>query len=244
MGKYTDLFEDSDDLCRQRAAHQKGRTLLSFSCGKDSIGAWLQLRRHFTEIVPVYFYSVPGLEFVEEGVSYFERFFGTRIVRLPHPSFIRFLNNFTFQAPQNCAVIDKVNPPYHWDYTYITNGLQDKFFEGDRNVLTAVGVRAVDSPMRMTAMKKYGPVTLSQFKFMPIYDWNKARLVEELKASGVKLPVDYQMFGRSFDGLDYRFLVEIKRRFPRDYARILEFFPLAELEIFRMECRERYYANR
>ena len=41
------------------------------------------------------------------------------------------------------------------------------------------------------------------------------------------LPVDYEMFGRSFDGIDYRFISPIKERFPDDYARILEWFPMA-----------------
>ena len=51
----------------------------------------------------------------------------------------------------------------------------------------------------------------------------------------VKLPIDYEMFGKSFDGLDYRFLKPIKERFPEDYAKIKEFFPLIDLEILRYD---------
>lgn len=47
------------------------------------------------------------------------------------------------------------------------------------------------------------------------------------------VPPDYQWFQRSFDGLDVRFLAKIRKHAPGDYARILEWFPLAELELHR-----------
>ena len=58
---------------------------------------------------------------------------------------------------------------------------------------------------------------------------------------GIKLPIDYQHFGRSFDGIDYRFLHLIKEHFPTDYQKIIDLFPLAELEILKMKYREEYY---
>ena len=47
--------------------------------------------------------------------------------------------------------------------------------------------------------------------------------------------------GQATDGLDYRFLRPIKENSPKDYKRILEWFPLAELELHRMRFREEYY---
>jgi hypothetical protein len=46
---------------------------------------------------------------------------------------------------------------------------------------------------------------------------------------------EYEWFGRSFDGIDWRFLAPIKQHAPDDYARILDWFPLADLEVF---CRD------
>ena len=43
-------FADSDDVCRYVAGLSGGRVLLSFSGGKDAVGAYLQLRRHFADI--------------------------------------------------------------------------------------------------------------------------------------------------------------------------------------------------
>ena len=49
------------------------------------------------------------------------------------------------------------------------------------------------------------------------------------------LPVDYHMFGRTFDGIDYRFLAPLKKNRPADYQKVLDWFPLAEMEVWRYE---------
>ena len=90
----------SEELNAERAAIQGKITLLSFSRGKDSIGAWLALRECFDYIIPVFLYLIPGLEFEEESLQYYENFFGTRIIRLPHPSAYRLITNMIYQVPQ------------------------------------------------------------------------------------------------------------------------------------------------
>ena len=44
--------------------------ILAFSAGKDSLGAWLAMRGYFSRILPVYYYGIPGLEFIERGIRY------------------------------------------------------------------------------------------------------------------------------------------------------------------------------
>ncbi len=184
-------------------------------------------------------YLIPDLSFVEESLRYYEDFFDTKIIRLPHPSLYRLLNNLVFQAPENCHIIEEAELPMI-TYDQCSKiaakeaGLSDDIF-------TAHGTRAADSLMRRTSLKKWGALNPKRKTFMPIFDWNKAMVVECLRQEKIKLPIDYKLFGRSFDGIDYRFLKPIKDNFPEDYEKILEFFPLAELEIKRMEWRERYY---
>ena len=232
-------FPDSDALCQYVSEMTGGVCLLSFSCGKDSIGAWLQLRRHFTRIEPVFMYLIPDLEFVEDAVRYYEEFFQTRILRLPHPSLYRMLNALTMQAPENCSIIEDAGL-LDFDYDAVFDVAMGVFGLPDDSY-TAVGVRAVDSPNRWSAIQQYGAVNEKRRSFYPTYDWRKARLVAEIEKAGVKLSDEYRMFGRSFDGIDYRFLKPIKDNYPNDYARILEWFPLAELELKRIEYREAYY---
>lgn len=217
-------------------AHQS-KTLLSFSRGKDAVAAWLAIRDHFDEVIPFHLDTVPGLEFIEESLQDYERFFGVKILRLTHPSMYRFLNGFVFQSPERCEVIEQADlPDFDYDdvrkYIVENSGLQ-------QDIMYATGVRAADSPMRRMAISMYGAITWAQHKYHPIHDWNKQRVIDEFRRHGAFLPVDYELFGRTFDGLDLRFLYPIKKHFPRDYQRILDWFPLAELEVFRWECATR-----
>lgn len=211
---------------------QTDTILLAFSCGKDSIGAWLECRKHFPRIIPFYMYLVPDLEFVERSLAYYEDWFGCRIARFPHPSLYRMLNNAVFQAPENKQAILRAGLPY-FSYADVYEALREK--HGVPDAWCATGVRAVDSPYRLIALKKYGPINAKIKQFYPIHDWRLDRLIAEIEAAGIKLPVDYRLFGRSFDGIDLRFLQPIKDTFPRDYQRILDLFPLAQLEVRRAE---------
>jgi hypothetical protein len=212
--------------------------LLSFSCGKDSVAAWLECRKYFPTIIPYYLYLVPDLSFVNQAIDYYEQFFKTKIVQLPHPSLLCLLNNLVFQAPENCLKIEKANLP--------TIDYDDQVYEAARisgyagSPWTAVGVRAADSLLRRVTINRFGTINGRQRKFYPVWDWKKAKLIEELSFAKIKLPVDYKMFGRSFDGIDYRFLAPIKKYFPEDYKRILDVFPLAGLEIKRREYHEKH----
>ena len=104
-------FENSQALNEYVSDMCNGEAMLAFSTGKDSVVAWLEMRKYFNKITPIYLYSVPDLEFVERGLRYFEDFFKTRIVRLPHPSVYRQLNNLVFQAPENCTIIESAGLP-------------------------------------------------------------------------------------------------------------------------------------
>lgn len=209
------------------------QTLLAFSLGKDAVAAWLRLRPHFERVIPVYMYLVPGLEFVQESIDYYERFFGERIIQMPHPSLHRWLNGHVFRPPEQCLVVEQAGLPEH-SYSDVFDAVrEDHGLPSD--MLYATGVRAADSPMRRVAIKTHGPITHSQGKYHPVWDLKKADLLAAFAKAGVRLASDYRVFGRTFDGLDYRFLAPMKQHFPRDYQRVLDWFPMAEMELHRYE---------
>jgi hypothetical protein len=213
--------------------------MLGFSRGKDAIAAWAEMEGRWDRIIPVYHYLVPGLEFEEESLLYFEQAFGAKIIRLPAPATYRILNALAFQAPENCATVERFRLP-----TYTYADLWDHVREQTNapNAMTATGTRAAESPVRRMSVRKHGALNPTKRGFWAIYDWKMDDVVAAITKRGIKLPIEYRYFGRSFDGIDYRFLAPMKKHFPRDYARVLEYFPLAELEIKRREYARRHTA--
>lgn len=215
------------------APHTGPRVLLGFSCGKDSIGAWIQARRYWPEVLPFYREIVPKLEFVEESLAYYERKFGQKIVRVTGAYFWSMLYQGMFQSPDSLDAIEAaggvivgVDNNKVADWAAKAQGLDPKTY------WTLGGWRRQDSIARAFILKRYGPVRPDSRTIEPVYDWSVSQLADEIRGAGLKLPRDYKVFGRSFDGIRGRFLVHIKREWPRDYQRILDFFPMAE-----MECR-------
>lgn len=225
-------YGSSAEMC-QKMAQECDVAILAFSTGKDSIAAWLQMRKYFKTIIPYYCYSVPGLSFVERSLKYYEDFFGCRIYRIAHRSLYRFLRGGIYQSPPHIVSLEKNEiPGDEYDDGMIRDLIVDAAHLPSA-AYVGTGVRMADSPMRRIGLTSHGCINHNQKRFYPIYDWKKADLLKAFDESGVLLPVDYKLFGRTFDGLDYRFLKPIKEHFPEDYAKIIEWFPMAELELFR-----------
>lgn len=213
--------------------------LVSFSLGKDAIATELALADEGIETVLAYMYLIPPdskgkhLSFVQDSLDKLEQQLGKRIHTYPHPSLYRWLNGFVMQPPERLAVIQAAEfPPL--DYPTLWELIkEDLGLPADTWV--ADGVRAADSIVRRASLSRHGVMKASSRKVSPIADWLKAEVLDCIESHGIDLPVDYELFGRSFDGLDYRFLKPIKDNLPQDYERILEWFPLVEMEILRNE---------
>lgn len=204
---------------------------LSFSCGKDSLAAWIAMREYGIEIIPVYFWLVPDLEFVNDELGYFEEFFGTHIYRYPSPSFFRLINGCVDQPPERLRFIEAASlptPDYQqtWEVVLDELGLDPKTWKAD-------GVRAADSLNRRASFVKHGVMKESNRKVSPVADWLKGEVMEALDGAGVKLPIDYELFGRSFDGTDYRFTEPMRKHLPDDFQRLCDWFPFLVTDIIR-----------
>ncbi len=134
---------------RDRLAAENRPVLVAFSGGKDAIATELALQDAGIETVLAYLGYVPGrqegrnLGFVEQGLTMLEDRLGKPIHRYPHPSFYRWLNNFVFQPPERCEVIEAAQfptPTYAtmWELIRADLGLPADTWVAD-------GVRAADS---------------------------------------------------------------------------------------------------
>jgi len=216
---------------REQLAEQT--VLLSFSRGKDCLAAWLALRDAGARVIPYHLYLVPGLRFVEDSLAYYADWFGcdTPILNLPHPSLNRWLNNFVFQPPERCEQIEAAQLP---EFSYAElNDLVRAHCKLPADAWILDGVRAADSPNRRMALKSYGPINQRARTQKIVWDWRKHHVYGAIEDAGLDLPPDYAWFGRSFDGIDRRFLQPLQEGSPEDYQTILDWFPLADLELVR-----------
>ena len=109
------------------------------------------------------------------------------------------------------------------------------------NAYMATGVRSADSIVRRQSMIMHGQVNHKAKKFAAIFDYKKADMLRDLEQAKICLPIDYEWFGRSFDGIDYRFTSVIKEKAPEDFERIKEAFPMVGMDLLRMQWREEYH---
>jgi hypothetical protein len=226
-------YSNSIELCQQIAERTNGVTLLRFSCGKDAIASWIQLKRHFHTIIPIYHYLHPNLQFVEDSLKYYEDFFKTEILRVPNSKLYLHLNTGLYQDKATWDGVKEFQLR-EFDNDEVNERVKEE--KGiDKYVMTGIGVRAADSLNRQLSIKKYGAMNEGRKTFYPVYDWNMEKLISEIKQSGCKLPIDYKIWGKSFDGLDYRFIKPLKEHFPNDYEKLKELFPLIDVELKRYE---------
>lgn len=225
----------------QRLAAEGNPVLLAFSTGKDSIATWIALEEHGIEVVPVYMWIVPNLKFVNDTLDYFEDFFDTEIHYYPHPAFYMFLRNATAQAPERLSLIEAMSIP-KITYDDIWAAVRQDLDMPDAWI--ADGVRAADSITRRASLIRHGVMKEHSKKVSPIADWLKAEVMDAIIQRGIELPIDYELFGRSFDGLDYRFIKPLKEHLPDDYAVLETWFPMLEADILRHEAYGDLYRAR
>ncbi|MEJ4093741.1 phosphoadenosine phosphosulfate reductase family protein [Corynebacterium accolens] len=224
----------------RRRLKEEGRPVcIAFSGGKDCIAATLALMEEGVDVRPAHLYLIPGKEpmtalgFVEDSLNRLEDQLGVEIRRYPHPSFYRWINNLLFQTPDRVETIGAARfatPTYEDVWAAIKKDLGL-----DEDTWVADGVRASDSIVRRASIKKHGAMKPKNYKVSPVYDWLQGSVYDYIKLHDIDLPIDYELFDRSFDGLDYRFIKPIKDNLPDDYEQIKEWFPLIDLEILRNE---------
>lgn len=160
---------------RQQLAAENRPVLVAFSGGKDAIATELALRDAGIDTVLAYLYYIPGrraghtLEFVERGLTDLEQALGKRIHRYPHPSFYRWLNNFVFQPPERCEVIEAAQLPTP-DYAVMWELIR-KDLGLPADTWVADGVRAADSIVRRASFTRHGVMKPKDRKVSPIADW-------------------------------------------------------------------------
>jgi 3'-phosphoadenosine 5'-phosphosulfate sulfotransferase (PAPS reductase)/FAD synthetase len=227
-----------DDDLKDFLINQK-KVTLGFSTGKDSLACAIVCRNLDVEYIPLFFYHVPDLEFVNENIRMYEKVLNISIKQLPHPLLYDSLRHQNFQTPK----MIKWMPPFA-NITF--EDLIDIYLAdiGDKNkYYDVVGARANESFNRRMTFRKYGAIRVEKQKVYPIHNWSAKDVNNYIKENNIPFSNDYNTWNRSFDGIRYTFLHGLKKDYPNDYKKIQEYFPLIDIELFRYENNKKYFTN-
>lgn len=208
---------------------------LNFSRGKDSLAAWCVCAEAGLKVIPIYFYMFPGLEFEERSLRYYEDRFQTQIYRLPHEFFQQLVRTAWYCDPmvfRSLCETGNILRLRHND-----DQVRDKLAEiGRPEVYSAIAMKGFDSRSRMMFLHSQGDMNHATKKLYPMAHCNNESVWAILRAHTMPVAMDYKDFGRSCDLYDYRYLSVIKTKYPKDYAKILDLFPLIDAILWRAKC--------
>ena len=116
--------------------------IVGFSGGKDSIVTLDLCFRYFKRVVPFFMYLVPGLEFQEKMLRWYENKYNTEIIRVPHFEVSEFLKYGSFTLYDHD--IDIVGITDSYEYIRQQSGIH----------WIAAGERCADSIVRNAMIKQ------------------------------------------------------------------------------------------
>lgn len=197
--------------------------LVGFSGGKDSCVTLDLCFKHFKKVKAFFMYQVPGLSFQEKTISWYERKYGTEILRVPHFETSNFLRYGLYREPDMTVPI--VSTAEAYDYIRAVTGIY----------WIAGGERISDSIVRRAMLKNTGSIDTNRGRIYPLVYWNKKDVVHYCKVKKLYVGPEAKRLGFSFRSLDYKSLYMLKTYFPEDFERVRKIYPFAEAAILRGE---------
>jgi len=214
------------------------KATIGFSTGKDSVVGLDMLIKAGIEPIPIFFYQVPKLQFIEDNIKMYEDYFGVKVARMPHPILHDYINGASWQ-PLNRAVLF-----YQFDFGSISfRECTEAFLE--YNYITDVEydcncMKMADSLNRRLVLSKKPDIDQEKKIIYLTKYLTKTDVFDYIKKNNIPLTKDYDIFGVSWDGLAYHFLTGVKKFYPEDYEKIKSYFPMIDAEILRYKLHNKY----
>ena len=173
------------------AAQQINNIVIGFSGGKDSIVLLDLCCRYFPRVEAFFMYLVPDLEFQEQNLRYYEKRYDIKILRIPHWQLSNMLKG-TFRPPNSQTwSLPKIKPDDVNDYVREKTGID----------WIGYGLKKSDSLSRRPWLEKNKGINQKKRIIYPLADFTDKAIYGYLKKYKLPLPIDYQLFGRSFGRL-------------------------------------------
>ena len=195
--------------------------IVFYSGGKDSAVVLDLAFRRFKTVHVVFMYQVQGLSFQEATLRWAEKRYGCEIYRIPHFELSKMLRAGIFCKPDLSVRVVSISDVY----AHVRGAFGLRWI--------VAGERCGDSTVRNAIIKASGPIDEKRGRFYPLAFWKKPDVMAYIKARGLKISPESALLGHSFRALDGKDLSIIKQHYPDDYAKILNVFPLVEVNIVR-----------
>lgn len=219
-----------------------GRVLLQFSCGKDSIAAWLELRKAGFTVVPVFKEIIKDLGFITRCLAEYEKFFDTEILVIPHrKQFLSLWLNYGNTALASRAEVDAAT------LHFASNAQMDRdrrniveylLFENNCDVCV-IGTKASDNLSRRVNFQVGGPYNANENTFALTWKLKRNAPIEIMLEEKCPIPGFYLWLGRSPELLFDAEFAFIQRYYPDDYARIRAVLPDIDVRVKKFEMSEK-----
>lgn len=197
--------------------------IVGFSGGKDSIVCADLCFKYFRNIKMFFMYLVPGLEFQEKMLNWYENKYNTEIIRMPHFEVSEFLKYGSFTMADWDVDVVGINDTY--EYLRQETGFH----------WIAAGERCADSIVRNAMIKQSGSIDHKRGRFYPLAYWRKNEVLQYIKYKKLYLSPEQKKLGFSFRSLAGREVAVIKKYYPKDYERILKVYPFIGAGVERFE---------
>ena len=232
----------TEALCTEIAKKSHRTVFLLMSHGKDSLCAWLQLRKYVDRIIPIHCGSIPGYRFASEYLDYLEAMFETRILRMMGEDLKMALVRHVYQeSPWECDAIDEAFKVPDYSKLDILEYLRMKF--NLPRAWCAVGISQNDSIDRLIYCRKTGGKNLKNRTFYPCFDWPKEELLNAIWNSGLEVAPEYKYTKRSMGGVPSATYNKVMmEHFPQDWELVKKWYPLAEVKNIREEMIDANYS--
>lgn len=215
-------------------AVSNGVVTVGFSRGKDSRIMLALLREHGFKCYPIYFNHLPVLlEFQRVDIAYCEDVYKTEIEIMPHPMLFDLMRHQSWQGLYGCKHLLQYRMP-KMKFENMTRAYTSSIGLG--YLWDCVGLKQCDSFNRRQVLRKYGELRRDKMKAYPIQHLTHRDVHMGLAKRGIKEPIDYEIWGTSFDKLGYTYLIGLRDRLPRDYETLKQYMPLLDVEIERYEA--------
>ena len=205
--------------------------VLHFSCGADSVAAYLKLKENEIKPICIYHYFIKDLPLHKNYIDWFEKKFNEHIYQFPSVLFIEMFDRMLFQYPVKAR--ERTRNRIGYNMAGFTKEKYDKIIAdtlgGD--VIFHLGLKYADGIRRFSHLQKNG--VSFENKFYPIASFKVSDIQDILARYNCVLPYEYRLWGTSFESPRAWNIGLLKEFCPVTYKKILEFFPLVGAESLR-----------